>query len=565
LRRKLFEISAQRWQIFSGSYNQFIPFVQLALLSSFLLYLFWGVAITCGDDYFAATNAARHGGFWAGVKHLATGQSRFYQFFTVPAWQWAVDGEAIPRLFIIRTVCALLNIVAFGYFLSLFLKNAVAASFIASSFLFAVVVDYGFTGFHALPLWFGMPTIFLHFSLGFFLQSLRKNDQRFLWFALLFYATSLLYYESFLLNLPIYLMILVAERPGENAGAIARIKKAFLKERVLWPFFAISLIYGAAYASFQLSHPQGYAGFQLSLTNFGAIIQTVWKFSVSGISLGYSGRWSELLNASWSPAVLFYSLAATLFTLIAILQLQKKRLPKLEIWHIGVLLTLLFAPNLLHAITLRYQEWARIDPRYLGTFFSAFALWVLVVLLLTWSIAAIRRQAPKTVAWAILAIALFLGFNFNIRTKKAFFDDMRKNTIIHRQNQEIVDFVLKEYLALTSITSETLFESDSGTLSSYNYWSLWVKQKYGRSIEVTSNGDVDTREGHARIERLAREKTRAYSIERKANGVSHLDIFVPKSHGAVTPVTVLQASYVCATQKQLSDALLLQDCQGIAP
>jgi hypothetical protein len=545
-----------------------ISFLQISAflgMVALCFWLFWNLGLTCGDDYFASTNPARHGSFWNGVKNLAVGQSRFYQYYAVPAWQWATQDESTSKLFIIRSLTLLLNFAAYAFFLSQLLRENKVALLIGVSFFAALVADYGFTGFHALPLWFGMPSIFLHFSLGCIIAFTIKKKRIHYFLSLLCFSVSLLYYESFLLNLAAIAFIIVASnRRADNEPVAFFAWRTLVWDKRLWAFYGVALIYVAAYVSFQKLHPQSYAGFQLSIGNFGAVLQTAWKFSISGIALGYSGRWSDLLNVSFAPAVLFFSVVATAATTFAVLALTPEKRRIFGGWHAAMLAVLLFSPNVLHALTTRYQEWARIDPRYLGTYYSAFPLWLIIMLTLAVVIHSKLLRTVSKYAVAIMMAGLFLGFNHNLRAKQTFFETQRVQAARHRDNQTAIRKITELYPQTNAIVSKTLFLSEKGTLIAYDYWALWTKQNTGKQIKYSEILGKDIQGQVVALERLQEWKFPVFLTVPNSKRESGSILLILKDTNLLrAEISPVIENHGCKQVTEDQTAYILQECNKV--
>lgn len=445
---------------------------------------------------------------------MANGQSRFYQYITVASWQWALYDESLIKLTLIRvaTVCA--NLCAFTFFLSKLLRNKPAAFCITAVFLSLVHVKNTFNGFHALPLWFNMPLTFAFLSLGFFFSYCEQHRKSQIIASVVFFAFALLYYESFLIYLPLFSLIHV-QRQGAN-GLLSSAKALFLSlytVRVLWLFYGVALIYLVAYFSFRHMHPSDYAGYNLGLTNYADILRVLSRFSFSGLSLGLPYDIKQLFYPSFQSLHLIYSFIPTLCISIVVFFHSRTIFRKLNWYVFTVLLILLFSPNLLHSLTLRYQEWAKHSHTYLGSYFSAYPLLTLLFFLLCGIFSKFRTRKIRQLATLVVALLSFLVFNYSIRTKTAFFSDMREYAKIHKTDQTMLKFLQTRTSLPEKIVSKSLFESNPTDLQAYDYWRLWARQYLQREISFLPDDEKKTSGFFMRIERNKVYDSIVYSLK----------------------------------------------------
>lgn len=447
----------------------------LALCAVILLSELWGISYTTGDDLYLAIARHKEGGVFAVALNAAMTQGRFYQLLIYPLVQLPNLFEPFLALNIVRSVSNALPFLAFYFMAQQLFSHRVAktASFIGIG-LFAVTGS--FNPFHTLPLWFNTNAFLLMLSIAFYHRRMMRNQSLILPSAL--YFSSLLFYESFLLYLPVFAAIYwhACGRNNLSSSIKNQIIAALKANRPMLVAVATYLVlYGAFRANFFKPEVVG-SGLTLSLAPTSEIIRTIIKFSLGGISmkiklptldeiLGLGGAFSVILALGLS-SVLFFT--------------RQKESPAFLRVPLGwlVLVYCACAPNILYAFTERYRDWVIHDSCYIGSYYSAYAIALGLALIVTGEFSSPGRIRANWGAYVSMLAAFALASMLNFNTTQSYFNEKRQDALHWSAMQQAIPALKQSNIM--RLCSETFVTHTNEA----QYWSYYLKGMMARGMQV---------------------------------------------------------------------------------
>ncbi|MBF0556693.1 MAG: hypothetical protein HQK96_19425 [Nitrospirae bacterium] len=195
-------------------------------------------------------------------------------------------------------------------------------------------------------------------------------------------------------------------------------------------------------------------------------------------------------------AILIYSLYMIFYAKI---QIRKRTL----IYLVLIGLSLLFLPNLPHALTPKYQEWAlHGSSSYVGTYFSFFGVVMLSSILLA-VIPHLFRRFPSIQKGIMFLLAVVL---FALSLTVSIVNDVMvaSKTMVHNKWEIMEDFFRTDEFARLKdnsiIYAPTLYKPQFILVSNImpNYWSDYIMYKTGKRIIVVMTPEQYYTEVHER-------------------------------------------------------------------
>ena len=216
-------------------------------------------------------------------KSFANSQGRFYFLYSglvlllpysINSW-WFIKGVGLGSVFLNLLLLSVLNGKIFKS------KEMAYLSLLLGFVLMQNSWEHNLL--NAYPLVFTLSVSLLLFSLILLFQYLEKSNLKLLVMSGLFYFFALLSYETFLLYLPIYFIVVFFKfkKPVFSAQNLIKIIK------ITSPYLISVGGYLAAYYLFQQAHPSGYDGNQIKGGSVGGFFKTIWIFGKSSLPFSF--------------------------------------------------------------------------------------------------------------------------------------------------------------------------------------------------------------------------------------------------------------------------------------
>ena len=447
----------------------------LALCALILLAELWGISFTTGDDKYLAVARFKEGGVFTVAMNAAIGQSRFFDLLTYPLVQIPYLFKPFFAISVFRIISNALPFLAF-YFMARQLFGSRVAK-IASFIGLGIFETTGsFNPFHSLPLWFNTNAFLLMLSIAFYHRRLLQGKSLILPSVL--YFSSLLFYESFLLYFPVFFGIywhVYCKNIKEFDVTSSVVSAIKINRALLTAVIAYLLIY-VAFRAYFFNTAQGGGGYSLSLAPLTEIISTIYKFSLGSISLKIR-----------LPAIGEILSMAGIFSLLLVLGLSMVFLSSRNktsaavanaplVWI--VLIYSVVAPNILYGLTARYRDWAIGDSCYIGSYYSVFAIALIVGLFITREIPSAKTIRDNWGIYVLSMAALFCAATLNFSNTRAYFDKKREDAL--RWPAMLAAIPALNQSNLTRLCSETFLTHPSDA----HYWTYYLQGTLGREMQV---------------------------------------------------------------------------------
>lgn len=447
----------------------------LILCALILLSQLWGIAYTTGDDKYLAIARYKEGGIFAVAVNAALTQGRFHNLLTYPLVQFPNLFEPFLALSVIRIVSNALPFLAF-YFMAQQLFNARVAKTASFIGLGILAVTGSFNPFHSLPLWFNTNAFLLMLSITLYHRRIQREQS--LTLPSVLYFSSLLFYESFLLYLPVFAVIYwhAHELSPSSIGIRDRVLRALKTNRAL--LIAV-LTYLVLYATFRANFfkPEiSGSGLTFSLAPISEIIKTIVTLSLGGVALKIKLPSID----EWPTLGIAFSLILALGVSLALFFDRNKETPSFLRVPLGwlVLVYCVCAPNILYAFTERYREWASGDPCYIGSYYSTYAVALGLALIVTKEFPSPKIIRTNWEMYALILGAFVLASTLNFGTTQSYFAQKREDALHWSAMQSAISALKKS--KLTRLCSETFVTHPSEA----QYWSYYLQGALEREMQV---------------------------------------------------------------------------------
>jgi len=353
-------------------------------------------AYTSGDDGYTYMAAQAEQGWVKSTWEMVKFQGRFYQLIIYPLAMLPFTFDNIFIVNIFKAFTFVFFIFGYYYFCSKLLS--VKHSYHALGCLAVLIcvletVGGSYNAVHGLPLWFGIGTGVLLFSLGLHLEYLKTANFKFKAFAAATFFYALLSYEIVLLYVPLFFILsaFIYLKEGHKLSNFSKFLTTVIRQNIL--IFILMLVYLIVYFVFRHFYPGTYVGAQgLSFVDFTTFLKPVWVFSVKSVNImnSINGNSDFSLTSSLFGVLSGAAIAMCLMR-AATYKIQFHSL-YLSLLALMILIIYIFVPNVLFGLTERYRIWASHGVEvYLGSLHSAVALSIFIYLFLY--LLAIRENA----------------------------------------------------------------------------------------------------------------------------------------------------------------------------
>jgi len=262
--------------------------------------------------------------------------------------------------------------------------------------------------------------------------------------------------------------------------------------RYLAPYLIALAIWLGLWVAWRLAYPSLYSGSALSVQSPWLVVQTMINYSVGGMPLStlFHGSqnvaWGGLLQEIGTLAIVkaLAVLAATRYLALVASQAELLSRWRSVLFLALALLALVLLPNLVLALTPKYQEWMQYGVRaYLYSHFSYFAwigLGTLAVLV------ALKRWPSRMLAMVFAVLAAF----GSLLTDAANGGVNRQQHEFARRWQTMEQLIRSEAFLAVPDKSAILFVDASVTTSENedaSYWGLVAKAMTGKDVMFTAD------------------------------------------------------------------------------
>lgn len=441
--------------------SEWILFLSLVFIT-IKLSLAYGAPPTTADDNYIMSTVYTNG--WKGVFDVSAAAgflpSRLTGFASAFINALSFLLQSHEWLFICRLLPILVNIVLFYFFLkNWFGKNVASTSSLFISSLLFLGFDHNPT--LAYPMMYHWAFSFYFISLILFKNHCFK--QKLLWIGLL-NIVSCQFFEAF------YPLALA------NACVFFLYSKDRSFKNALYLFLPIIISF-LSYICFRLFHPRinHYEGTMISIHIYD-IFYTLFAYSLGGLIQKYN----SILDAlSFSHLNLF-------LILMIIFSVKKLRHTNNSSRYFGVplviSLVLILSPNLLIALTPKYQEWARHgNSYYVTTYFSQFG-WALLFAVVSNAIQNHKFRIVLLILW-LLPLGMLSNHN-SVKTSHSL------NTVITLTKQLEHRIQLLPPNTKCVISDSWKYTEGWSCCHPYplmeDYWTKIMQAKTGKDIAVHS-------------------------------------------------------------------------------
>jgi hypothetical protein len=474
------------FEVFKGSSHPKIKYFLYAILMTLviiILFQLWGRAIRGADDPAIALDSLRQGGIWLASYHQAVSQGRFSYILTYFLTQLPYQSNDFVLLNLTLITTNLMIFILFYRFLSSLWGRSFA---FLNCFIALVLFNWvggEFNLFHGSPLWCSVGFIFLLLSLTRFNEQCKKrNDQFLLAFFLFFLCT--LFYEPFLFYAAIFPIIYFSHNDlNLNKNNFFIFSREFLY-RFRFLFLSIC-IYLICYFGFRLFFPSTYEGTkELHFNSLERTWKTIRRFSFGGVY--FSGPYffgGFMLISGIMTALTTIGLGIVFYlNKISPPEIKKIKIKNVFLTFVSVGLYVFF-PNLLYGFIEKYHTWSDIDPYYVGSYLSVFAVTIFVSLAISMLINHLRNTYVKVVAYLLIVAGVgFLGFGNFINAQRVFYFDR-----IHAHKWPMMIQLLEQAssaIEVNSVLCTTTLMRSFESFNIYDYWSQYISMKLGKEVKL---------------------------------------------------------------------------------
>jgi hypothetical protein len=477
-----------------GVTNLFLLLV-LAILTVYPL-LF--VGYTTKDDLMLAIESAK-GAFWASAWNFSTSQGRIGLLWAHPLFQLPYLFDSRAWYLATKFGALLLLPVALYYAVAQLFRSQWVA--LASVVFFLGFAQNGWehNALTSYPFVFNFLAALFLLSLGIFCTAMDRGSVALSWLSAALYFPVLMT-EFFVLYFPFYAATAVSRLPGEYSPQ-RRFEKTW---RLVAPIALALIFYIVIYVGWRLIHPSGYSGNQLD-GDLASVAQVVTTFSLSAFPteslrflfssdarLPYTNSVDLrdiLQSAGVAPLIRAGVTGLLLYRLLFAIDV---RMPRPRTLAAGVALSLVavFLPNLLLALTAKYQQWVVVSgaTSYLYTYHSFIAATILAALILAGIKRSIRasswRRNAATAAFSLVIVALAgVSFAVELHNQYVAFDQKlsRRKWVI--MDQVMVSPGFRSIPDGSTVVAPTLTDFQRGAAATtMAYWSHYVKFRTGKNV-----------------------------------------------------------------------------------
>jgi hypothetical protein len=402
--------------IYMEKFIKHLPLVLLGVIGLITLIPFIFTGFSNGDDIAYFINA-RVGHFWDTANVYAKDQGRFNFLISVPIAEcfYMFDNFLISKF--ISIILIFIDFIIIGYIakelfgdkLYGYLCFLLIVVFISIKGIYNPIVSY--------PGYFSGSFLLILFAIYFALRYKNLGEKKYRLMSAIFFSIGLLFYETYIMYLPLIMIIVSTINLGKETPIKAKLK-------MVLPFFLIGLIYCSVYIAYRVAHPGAYEGakfaskislshFFVTFLNFATGSYPMTMTFIGGIAT-YGGASYFTSDSIKNILYIIFSdhfewiIKSFIISVMFYYIMQKITLPKPK----NVLLILLIAflyiyiPNIPLSLTAKYLSSGGL-PYYTTTYFSMFSVIICFTIFLILLCSRIRNYKHKGSIYLIVSI--FIG------------------------------------------------------------------------------------------------------------------------------------------------------------
>ncbi len=491
----------------------------VAFLVLYRVFQFRGIPFGSPDDTFMASQTMSDRSLLESALNQGKSQGRFYQILFMFLTMAPYKVFRVSETWFLGAFQLIFFIFCMYLFVSKMWKDSRIGLIAVCIFLSFYDFRGGYNSLTSFPFWFCFAFSLFLLSIALLVHSTQITTTKsgifrgLSWFLCFF---SSLAYESYLVFPLILLMIDLRLIP--KANFVANEKKFPFNKQVLISRKSIIhkvcvfyITYLSCYVIFRYLFPSSYSGTQVSLESVSAFTSTLVKLSVAGFGSFYKVtiimEFKDSIQIILNSPGKFLLLAILATTIIYRGSKIRAEYGKTWIWFGCALL-----PNLLYAITSRYQEIAQVSPLYLGALLSSVPLCILI--LITMQKINNIKMNHKIIVFALVG-ALFAGvFMVNNSLISDYSEQRRAQGI----GWKFADVLIKDKnfldLKITNIVApelNTLINTDP----SYAYWTNYFSSRLNLDYVVHESLTQPQSQDYMIIDIMTFEKNIAFLVKVK--------------------------------------------------
>lgn len=402
--------------------NTFFYFALLLVILSVLVpYIFTGFG---SADDIGYSISEQVGGIWTLTDIYAKDHGRFYFYITIPYIHFAYIFNNIIISKALNTILLLGNIIMAGVVVKEAFKNK-WIGFLLILFLAVFISGKGsYNPLACYPMNFSWSFLLMTTSIFFALRFNTSKKMSFVWLSAFFFFFSSLFYEAYLMYVPLLIVIVNLTIAKDEASSF--LNNWYTRFKFSMPIILALLLYLTLYISFRILHPSHYLGAQLSVNlAFGKVFKTMENFASGAypLSLIFGSHSTNIGGGSFFantafPTILYsifaehfdWILKASLIVGLYVYIVSNIKQFEKRVFYIVFSLSFLyiFLPHFPLAISERYSSSNGL-PYYVTTYFAFYAVTIcLISIVLFIYFSSKNKIVQKTV---LVVSSLFLGIS----------------------------------------------------------------------------------------------------------------------------------------------------------
>lgn len=368
------------WHLLSGLERAALALTALALV--LLVGQHWGMMLSNSDDPWIITST------WEMRWQAASAQGRFW---LIPINTLAALPYQSGSWGVANSIKILVNSAVFVLFVAFCSRLTDRRTGLLTGLVWLALIDVSpgyYSPFHGFLLMFNLQFAALFGSFYWYLCQLDAPGPRKLAVGpYLLFAFALLAYEPMLFYSGVFPALYLyrhcsVPRAPLRAGDWVSLCKAFA--RTNWVLPLVVLAYLLTFFLYRATQPTSGRGLD-GIGSLADVAITVYQFSVNGFHLQIKALTNYIAGVSALHTLVLavvYGLAVGLGCFLLIPKICATRQTDLLLrpWGLAVLGFYVFCPNLLLGLVDAYRRWAAEDPHYVGNYFSAFPLAMVLTL-----------------------------------------------------------------------------------------------------------------------------------------------------------------------------------------
>jgi len=473
---------------------------------------------TTNDDleYFLAFH--KEHSIWKYSYEYAKSNGRFYFMFMQPLFNVIIPNVLpIQVSQLLNLTIVLLTIVTISVIVNKVFNSLIAQYLFVLITLVFINIKSANNAIVSYPFYFTSSFFLFSCSILSYLNYLDNKKNKWIFISLLTYGSALLFYENYILYISLYVFFAIYYTDSETTFL-----KFLIVRKELSLYVGIIILYLIIYSVFKsFIAVSGYDGVTVSGDfNLLIIFKTLINVTrgayplfnyftglslYNNFSMSDTGHIQSILNPiiniqiSWLVKALLVSVIAyILFSLLEAERLSVKREnSKLNYWSVTVLVFLIYIPQSLIALTVKYQQYALMGmSSYVTTYFSTFPVYILITIFFVFLYQKVSsrffRKIYQSICIAFLALCSVLTDYANYHTSI----DLKN---IHKHFEAINKLIQSEVLQgipeNSIIIAPQLFNnrSDISYYNCCNYeWDSYFKTMLNKNIKVIKDDSLIT-------------------------------------------------------------------------